>query len=106
MLRVSRKSSSEAGKYVPVPAPLSILQCIYPNYIDKSKSTKQGRRLSHAKSVERPTVGEMLEIVQKYGIPFVLENKAYSRDWLIRGRIRVNLNDVKDESVNTSMLKH
>lgn len=79
-------------------------QCIYPNYIDKSKSVKEGRRLTLNRSVDRPSLGEMIEICQKYSIPFVAENKAYSRDWLTRGRLRVNLNAVEEETVNTSML--
>jgi hypothetical protein len=35
-------------------------------------------------------------------IPYVVENKAYSRDWMIRGRIRLNFAAVSDPSVNTS----
>lgn len=46
----------------------------------------------------------MVEVLQKYNVPFIVENKAYSRDWLVRGRVRVNLMAVKDDSVNTSML--
>lgn len=46
----------------------------------------------------------MVEVLQKYNVPFIIENKAYSRDWLVRGRIRVNLTAVKDDSVNTSTL--
>ena len=53
--------------------------------------------------MERPLVGEMIEVLHRYNVPFVLENKAYSRDWLVRGRLRVNLSSVSDESVNTSM---
>ena len=48
----------------------------------------------------------MIEVLQKYNVPFVLENKAYSRDWLVRGRIRVNLTAVKDDTVNTSMYRN
>ena len=79
-------------------------QCIYPNYIDKSKSVKQGRRISVCKAVDRPTLGEIVEALQVLGIPYVIENKAYPRDWLIRGRVRMNLSSVSDESMNTSML--
>ena len=51
----------------------------------------------------RPTVADMLEVCKFYNIPFVAENKAYSRDWMMRGRIRVNLTSVENESLNTSM---
>jgi signal recognition particle subunit SEC65 len=74
------------------------------NYIDKSKSVKQGRRVSVCKAVDRPSLGEIVEALQLLGIPYVIENKAYPRDWLIRGRVRVNLSVVSDESMNTSKL--
>ena len=65
---------------------------------------KEGRRLTVNRAVDRPSIAEMIEICQKYSIPFVAENKASSRDWLTRGRLRVNLNAVANEALNTSML--
>ena len=97
-------SSSRDGRYEMLSKTFVIyFQCIYPNYIDRTKSVKEGRRVTLNRAVDRPSVGEMIEICQKYSIPFVAENKAYSRDWLTRGRLRVNLSSVSDESVDTSM---
>jgi signal recognition particle subunit SEC65 len=78
-------------------------KCIYPNYIDACKFPKEGRKISLKQAVERPVLGEMIEICQKHNIPYVVENKAYSRDWLIRGRLRLNLSSITDESLNSSM---
>ena len=47
----------------------------------------------------------MIEVLQALRIPYVVENKAYSRDWMIRGRIRVNLAAVTDDTLNTSMTR-
>lgn len=79
-------------------------KCIYPNYIDKSKSVKEGRRVTACKAVDRPTLGEIVEALQLLNAPYVIENKAYPRDWLVRGRIRVNIAEIPDKSVDTSTL--
>merc|ERR1712217_315728 len=51
-----------------------------------------GRRIPIAKAVERPHPAEMAEICEFLKIPHVLEmDKAYPKDWLIRGRVRVML---------------
>ena len=77
-------------------------KCLYPNYIDKSKSVKEGRRITSCKAVDRPSLGEIVEVLQMMRVPYVVENKAYSRDWMVRGRVRVNLEAVTDQSINTS----
>merc|ERR1712187_329411 len=51
-----------------------------------------GRRIATAHAVEHPHPAEMAEICEFLKIPHVLEmDKAYPRDWLIRGRLRVLL---------------
>mmetsp|Transcript_21901 Transcript_21901/g.46543 ORF Transcript_21901/g.46543 Transcript_21901/m.46543 type:complete len:162 (+) Transcript_21901:99-584(+) len=65
---------------------------IYPNYINSKKTVPEGRRIALAKAVEHPHPAEMAEICEYLKIPHVLEmDKAYPRDWLIRGRVRVML---------------
>mmetsp|Transcript_14766 Transcript_14766/g.29109 ORF Transcript_14766/g.29109 Transcript_14766/m.29109 type:complete len:161 (-) Transcript_14766:83-565(-) len=65
---------------------------IYPNYINSKKTIPEGRRITQSKGVEYPHPAEMAEICEYLKIPHVLEmDKAYPRDWLIRGRIRVLL---------------
>mmetsp|Transcript_16303 Transcript_16303/g.37623 ORF Transcript_16303/g.37623 Transcript_16303/m.37623 type:complete len:152 (+) Transcript_16303:62-517(+) len=65
---------------------------LYPNYIDSRKRIPQGRRIPVANAVEAPRAAEMAEICQFLEIPHVLEmDKAYPRDWMIKGRLRVLL---------------
>mmetsp|Transcript_26421 Transcript_26421/g.53565 ORF Transcript_26421/g.53565 Transcript_26421/m.53565 type:complete len:168 (-) Transcript_26421:143-646(-) len=65
---------------------------LYPNYINSKKTVPEGRRIAVAKGCEHPHAAEMAEICEFLKIPHVLEmDKAYPRDWLIRGRIRVLL---------------
>mmetsp|Transcript_10773 Transcript_10773/g.32419 ORF Transcript_10773/g.32419 Transcript_10773/m.32419 type:complete len:164 (+) Transcript_10773:89-580(+) len=65
---------------------------LYPNYINSKKKIDEGRRIPAGKGVEHPHPAEMAEICEYLKIPHVLEmDKAYPRDWLIRGRIRVLL---------------
>ena len=62
---------------------------IYPNYIDGSKKISQGRRVPQAVAVESPTLAEIsaaLGDVQHQPEP----SKAYPRDWLVEGRVRVD----------------
>ena len=54
------------------------------------------------KAVMRPSLTDMMEICKMLYIPFVVENKAYPRDWMSRGRIRVKLSGLA-ETVNTKM---
>merc|ERR1712151_1482021 len=49
-------------------------------------------RIASANAVEHPHPAEMAEICEFLKIPHVLEmDKAYPRDWLVRGRIRILL---------------
>lgn len=62
-----------------------------------------GRRLPLLEAIERPALAEMAEICTKYGVPYYVELKSYPRDWLVRGRLRVRLEGLQNEKVNTSM---
>mmetsp|Transcript_65948 Transcript_65948/g.212725 ORF Transcript_65948/g.212725 Transcript_65948/m.212725 type:complete len:153 (-) Transcript_65948:129-587(-) len=65
---------------------------LYPNYINSKKTVPEGRRIAVNKGCEHPHAAEMAEICEYLKIPHVLEmDKAYPRDWLIRGRVRVLL---------------
>merc|ERR1740121_3298744 len=65
---------------------------LYPNYINSKKTQIEGRRIGVAKCVENPHAAEMAEICEFLKIPHALEmDKAYPRDWLVRGRIRILL---------------
>mmetsp|Transcript_40225 Transcript_40225/g.87943 ORF Transcript_40225/g.87943 Transcript_40225/m.87943 type:complete len:153 (-) Transcript_40225:77-535(-) len=65
---------------------------LYPNYINSKKTVQEGRRIGIAKAAEHPHAAEMAEICEFLKIPHVLEmDKAYPRDWQIRGRVRILL---------------
>eukprot|EP01071_Lankesteria_metandrocarpae_P014758 Lankesteria_metandrocarpae@DN891_c0_g1_i1.p1 len=64
---------------------------IYPNYIDADKTMSCGRRLPKTAAVSAPRIEEMFEVCCLLGLPTVMENKHYSRDWMVRGRLRVQV---------------
>mmetsp|Transcript_39923 Transcript_39923/g.69136 ORF Transcript_39923/g.69136 Transcript_39923/m.69136 type:complete len:167 (-) Transcript_39923:76-576(-) len=65
---------------------------LYPNYLNSKKTVPEGRRIPLPQAVEHPHAAEMAEICEFLKIPHVLEmEKAYPRDWLIRGRVRLML---------------
>ena len=71
-------------------------QVIYPNYLDSTKTVKQGRRISADVSVDTPTVADISGALQAMNIKHVIQpNKCYSRDaeshWDNKGRILVDI---------------
>ena len=73
--------------------------CLYPSYIDASKTIKQGRRIGQEKAVDTPTVSDISGALQQLNIRHVLEpNKGYSRDitceWDNPGRVRYEKPDM------------
>jgi len=66
---------------------------VYPAYLDSSKTTAEGRRIAREKAVQGPTIEEIAQAATKVGFACEPEDKAYPRDWLTRGRLRVALRD-------------
>jgi signal recognition particle subunit SRP19 len=65
---------------------------IYPNYIDSKKKVSEGRRIPLDKACDSPHVGEIADSCNKgLGLKAEPELKFYSRDFLIPGRVRVQL---------------
>uniref|UniRef100_A0A1I7T0V9 Signal recognition particle 19 kDa protein n=1 Tax=Caenorhabditis tropicalis TaxID=1561998 RepID=A0A1I7T0V9_9PELO len=69
---------------------------IYPAYIDKKKTAKQGRRISKLLAVENPTSVEIHDVLAAVGFNPLLEaTKFYPRDGErdsdVQGRVRVQL---------------
>eukprot|EP00980_Cylindrotheca_fusiformis_P003015 scaffold699_cov95-Cylindrotheca_fusiformis.AAC.1 len=67
-------------------------QCIYPSYLDSTKTVSQGRRIGTEKAVPVPTVTDISQALQLLQIRHVLQpNKGYSRDietlWDNPGRV-------------------
>lgn len=66
-------------------------KCVYPNYIDKLKKRKDGRRISQDDAIESPGIAEIVGACEALGLVTIVEDKCYPRDWMIRGRVRVQL---------------
>ena len=64
---------------------------IYPNYIDATKTIPQGRRIPKEVAVDNPHLEEIGEALRFLGLRAMPEAKAYPRDWLTPGRVRVEL---------------
>ena len=78
--------------------------CIYPAYIDSSKTRAAGRRVPKNKSVDRPTVTEICDVLTAANFKLGAEPKFYprevSREEENRGRIRVQLKNEDGSPVN------
>lgn len=75
---------------------LTGFKVIYPSYLDSSKSMKEGRRLSKAASVPKPTITDISYALQQLQIRHAVQPyKGYSRDiscqWDNPGRVLVDL---------------
>ncbi|RZC58983.1 hypothetical protein C5167_006286 [Papaver somniferum] len=64
----------------------------YPIYINSKKTLAQGRRISASKGCEDPTCIEIGDCCGALKLPYAIEiNKAYPRDFMQVGRVRVQL---------------
>eukprot|EP01056_Protomagalhaensia_sp_Gyna25_P000403 Protomagalhaensia_sp_Gyna_25__402@NODE_118_length_5105_cov_114_513028_g92_i0_p4_GENE_NODE_118_length_5105_cov_114_513028_g92_i0NODE_118_length_5105_cov_114_513028_g92_i0_p4_ORF_typecomplete_len236_score43_40SRP19/PF01922_17/1_1e04SRP19/PF01922_17/5e25BAF1_ABF1/PF04684_13/0_016_NODE_118_length_5105_cov_114_513028_g92_i025243231 len=64
---------------------------VYPHYLDSERTHKRGRRVTRSLAVPNPFPEEVAEACSQLGLRWVLEDKCYPRDFLLRGRIRVEL---------------
>ncbi|XP_057979734.1 signal recognition particle 19 kDa protein isoform X2 [Malania oleifera] len=65
---------------------------LYPVYINSKKTLAEGRRISTSKACENPTCAEIGDCCSHLKLPFAIEiDKAYPRDFMQRGRVRVLL---------------
>ncbi|KAG2726726.1 hypothetical protein I3843_01G122800 [Carya illinoinensis] len=64
----------------------------YPVYINSKKTVAEGRRISVSNACENPTCAEIADCCSHLKLPFAIEiDKAYPRDFMQRGRVRVLL---------------
>lgn len=64
----------------------------YPIYINSKKTIAEGRRISVNKACENPTCVEIFDCCQHLQLRSAIEiDKAYPRDFMQRGRVRVML---------------
>ncbi|EEF33598.1 signal recognition particle 19 kDa protein isoform X1 [Ricinus communis] len=65
---------------------------LYPVYINSKKTIAQGRRICTSKACENPTCVEIGDCCSHLKLPFAIEiDKAYPRDFMQIGRVRVLL---------------
>ncbi|XP_078442670.1 signal recognition particle 19 kDa protein, putative / SRP19 [Wolffia australiana] len=74
---------------------------LYPVYINSKKTLADGRRIGVSKACENPTCAEIGDCCSYLKLPFAIEvDKAYPRDFLQRGRVRVLLKKEDGTLVN------
>ncbi|KAE8715208.1 Signal recognition particle 19 kDa protein [Hibiscus syriacus] len=67
-------------------------EVFYPVYINSKKTVAEGRRINLAKACENPTCVEIADCCNHLKVPNAIEiDKAYPRDFMQRGRVRVQL---------------
>jgi len=78
--------------------------CLYPVYINAKKTCEEGRRIPKNKAVENPTAAEMAEVCRNLGLQCIVEaEKYYPRNFLMKGRLRVELKTVEGKIINESI---
>ncbi|XP_020217101.2 signal recognition particle 19 kDa protein isoform X2 [Cajanus cajan] len=77
---------------------------MYPVYINSKKTMAEGRRIGLAKACENPTCAEIGDCCSYLKLPFAIEiDKAYPRDFMQRGRVRVLLKKEDGTLFNSSI---
>ncbi|KAK7363418.1 hypothetical protein VNO77_05561 [Canavalia gladiata] len=77
---------------------------LYPVYINSKKTMAEGRRISLTKACENPTCAEIGDCCSYLKVPFAIEiDKAYPRDFMQRGRVRVLLKKEDGTLYNSSI---
>eukprot|EP00128_Syssomonas_multiformis_P008662 Colp12_sorted_trinity150504_noHs@5807 len=75
--------------------------CFYPVYIDSTKTLEEGRRIAKESACRSPTCPEIFDACTKLKLPVDIEpNKAYPRDYMLVGRLRVQLKNADGSLVN------
>ncbi|XP_011623592.1 signal recognition particle 19 kDa protein isoform X1 [Amborella trichopoda] len=76
----------------------------YPVYINSKKTVAEGRRIGVSKACENPTCVEIGDSCNHLKLPFAIEvDKAYPRDFMQRGRVRVLLKKEDGSFYNPSI---
>ncbi|XP_052179604.1 signal recognition particle 19 kDa protein-like [Diospyros lotus] len=77
---------------------------LYPVYMNSKKTIAEGRRICTSKACENPTCAEIGDCCSHLKVPFAIElDKAYPRDFMQRGRVRVLLKKEHGTLYNSSV---
>nr|1L9A_A Chain A, SIGNAL RECOGNITION PARTICLE 19 KDA PROTEIN [Methanocaldococcus jannaschii] len=65
---------------------------IWPSYIDKKKSRREGRKVPEELAIEKPSLKDIEKALKKLGLePKIYRDKRYPRQhWEIAGRVEVD----------------
>eukprot|EP01123_Difflugia_compressa_P004139 TRINITY_DN15497_c0_g1_i1.p1 TRINITY_DN15497_c0_g1~~TRINITY_DN15497_c0_g1_i1.p1 ORF type:complete len:162 (-),score=25.85 TRINITY_DN15497_c0_g1_i1:205-624(-) len=78
--------------------------CIYPVYIDSKKTCQEGRRIPKNKSVDNPKPSEIADVCRQMGFQCIIEaEKCYPRNFLLKGRVRVELKTGDGNPINPNI---
>ncbi|GLC46906.1 signal recognition particle 19kDa [Pleodorina starrii] len=73
---------------------------VYPQYLDANKTVAEGRRIPKDLACDAPFVSELYDCCNLLKLESAIEAKHYPRDWLPKGRIRVQLKGDDGKPVN------
>jgi|AntRauTorckE5430_2_1112549.scaffolds.fasta_scaffold06355_2 signal recognition particle subunit SEC65 len=76
--------------------------CIWPSYMDATKSAKEGRRIGQECCVEHPSVLDISEVLDRFGVRHAVQPyKGYPRDvesrWDNPGRVLYDFAQMRDK---------
>ena len=79
-----------------------ILPCIWPSYIDATKSAAEGRRIGQECCVENPSILDISEVLDSFGVRHAVQPyKGYPRDvesrWDNPGRVLYDIEQMRDK---------
>ena len=80
---------------------------IWPQYMDKNLTLKEGRKISLEDAVKEPTINEIEKALKRLGLQYELENdKSYPGKWYEKsGRALVEWDGTKLELIKEVSLK-
>ncbi len=69
---------------------------IWPAYLDSLKTRSEGRRVPRRFAVRSPSIKEIVKALDILGISYLVEmDKAYPREWWVKGRVLVDAGEVR-----------
>lgn len=105
MITLPPKMDSSITNFWPMSQAFSMkykeFPCIWPTYIDATKTMKEGRRIKKEEAVETPTVQDISEVLQSMNVRHAIQPyKGYPRDvesrWYNLGRILYDIEQLKE----------
>jgi len=61
----------------------------YPTYFNKKKTRSEGRRVHMKLATENPNIEKLIKAAAKLNLNYKFEDKAYSKEPWVRGRLAV-----------------